>query len=808
MDRYDIVLHNKEDKEEFLHDMEHPCHKSHIPARECECCAKRPTSKVCTFRVTEEEAKQLQNDDRVKFVNISPWDDKHVIIGPDDKIPVPAIIGPEPPPELGDVSPEERYNLSSYINFNVVDDVNIVVVDSAMYSAHPEFDKITYPPPLNKTRGGSRFKSRALDINWFAYNNILGLPTPSQGYNYEEDRNRIDAYHGTHVGTTIAGNINGWAKNSNIFFMSFYDYNDNISVGDYIRAFHNNGLVRGTLPQYILDEHQDLVPVNGVYNRTKPTIVNNSWGYRYDLRHIPINAIERIVYRNTVFNRPRQGWDLDFFVFTLLMSLDRDVNNNWTLWQIPYRVPSIEVEVQEMVDDGIVHVSSAGNNYQRVVRPGHIDYDNHFIFSSAVENDLPWGIRLDGNRLFFNRGASPGCEPSIVVAATASNDRKAGFSNFGNNIDVFAPGVNICAGVQRAPDVRPYDFETVGYPRYNFNDLSNNWELTKLDGTSMATPQVVGVLALAASNSGVIANPADFDQTAALNWLSGEGSIPAVVDPGPRVPGQPREEYWTAIYDSPNRLLHYPYATSELATAKSNSMAYDNNNQKLFYIESDLRLYYLDVSDLQNMPEPQLVANFVSPVSQPGNASYIFDGNGHQFFYFEFNSNILVRVTLTYDSNGVPSVSSTKKITVNNMSLPATGEVGNNTNTFGDIAINITNGLLYASTSRGRIYRLSVLDRHNFSGQNNTFTEIKASPGNDKTAGFQLAYDAGNNVLYGHNYKTGNWYKINTSNGNLTAISIPSSGKYRDLAGSSNIIYGINENGDLDILNMKFLLPS
>lgn len=807
MDRYDIVLHNKEDKEEFLHDMEHPCHKSSVPTRECECCAKRLTSKNCTFRITEEEAKQLQNDSRVKSINISPWDDQHVVVGPADSLPPPAIIGPDPPPELGDISAEDRYNLSSYINFNVVDDANIIIVDTAMYFAHPEFDKITYPPPLNRLRGGSRFKSRGIEIDWFAYDSILGN-RHSGAYSYAQHRSRQDAYHGVHVGTTVAGNINGWAKNSNLFFMSFYDYRNNISVGDYIRAFHANGLVQGTLPQSVLDEYQDIVPVNGVYNRTKPTIVTNSWGYQYDLNHIPINGIERIVYRNSVFDRPRQGWDVNFFVFTLLMPLNIDNNNNFTLYYVPFRVPSIETEVQEMVDDGIVHISAAMNTYQRVVRPGHIDYDNHFIFSSAVENDLPFGIRSNGNRLFFNRGTSPGCEPSIVVGATSSDDRKAVFSNFGNNVDIFAPGSNICAGVQRAPDARPYDFDTVGYPRYDFNDLSTNWQLAKLDGTSMATPQVAGVLALAASNSGVIANSADFDQTAALNWLTGDGSISSVVDPGPRVPGQPASEYWTAIYDSPNRLLHYPYATSELATAKSNSMAYDHNHQTLFYIESDLKLYYLDVSDLQNMPSPQLVANFTSPVSQPGNASYVFDGNGHQFFYFEFNSNILVRVTLSYDSNGVPSVSATKKITVNNMSLPATGEVGNNTNTFGDIAINTNNGLLYACTSRGRIYRLSVLERHLWSGVNNTFAEIKASPGNDKTAGFQLAYDADNNILYGHNYKTGNWYKINTSNGNLTAISIPSSGKYRDLAGSSNIIYGINENGDLDILNMKFLLPS
>ena len=76
----------------------------------------------------------------------------------------------------------------------------------------------------------------------------------------------------------------------------------------------------------------------------------------------------------------------------------------------------------------------------------------------------------------------PGVYPEVVsVAATDQRDRRATFSNFGTNVDVAAPGVNIYS---------------------SFPDDS----YTFLDGTSMASPHVAGLAALIWSRNITLTN--------------------------------------------------------------------------------------------------------------------------------------------------------------------------------------------------------------------------------------------------------------------------------------------------------------
>ncbi len=82
-----------------------------------------------------------------------------------------------------------------------------------------------------------------------------------------------------------------------------------------------------------------------------------------------------------------------------------------------------------------------------------------------------------GNGGTAGADAPANCQNVIGVAATDSSDAKASFSNFGSEVDVAAPGVNIWSTVN--PDIN-------GGTLYR-GDFS---------GTSMATPHVSGVLAL------------------------------------------------------------------------------------------------------------------------------------------------------------------------------------------------------------------------------------------------------------------------------------------------------------------------
>jgi subtilisin family serine protease len=71
--------------------------------------------------------------------------------------------------------------------------------------------------------------------------------------------------------------------------------------------------------------------------------------------------------------------------------------------------------------------------------------------------------------------SSPAREPSsITVGATVSNDYRASYSNYGSCVDIFAPGTGITSA-------------------WNTSATSTN----KISGTSMATPHVAGVAALA-----------------------------------------------------------------------------------------------------------------------------------------------------------------------------------------------------------------------------------------------------------------------------------------------------------------------
>jgi thermitase len=76
-----------------------------------------------------------------------------------------------------------------------------------------------------------------------------------------------------------------------------------------------------------------------------------------------------------------------------------------------------------------------------------------------------------------NSSMFPGNCPNVVaVAATDSNDARASFSNYGSNVDIAAPGVDILS-----------------------SDYLGNY--IKMSGTSMATPFVSGLMALVWSTS-------------------------------------------------------------------------------------------------------------------------------------------------------------------------------------------------------------------------------------------------------------------------------------------------------------------
>jgi subtilisin family serine protease len=99
---------------------------------------------------------------------------------------------------------------------------------------------------------------------------------------------------------------------------------------------------------------------------------------------------------------------------------------------------------------------------------------------NAISNDIVAVFAAGNqNRNTDIRPTYPSVYPEVIsVAALDQNDHKATFSNFGTNVDVSAPGVNIWSTMRGPAGVGSYGFK---------------------QGTSMAVPHVSGVAALVCS---------------------------------------------------------------------------------------------------------------------------------------------------------------------------------------------------------------------------------------------------------------------------------------------------------------------
>lgn len=163
--------------------------------------------------------------------------------------------------------------------------------------------------------------------------------------------------------------------------------------------------------------------------------------------------------------------------------------NNWGFisgQRIPARVSALDADLEDAYDEGIIMVGAAGNGRWKHCLPSDPDWNNTF----EMANRYPASVV---NPYYYMRGTSPTANdttanggfdlPAICVGSidTIQIDQKVLYSDCGTGVDIWAPGTYIMSVLPSG----------VSDPR------NASYYLGKYSGTSMASPQVCGVLACA-----------------------------------------------------------------------------------------------------------------------------------------------------------------------------------------------------------------------------------------------------------------------------------------------------------------------
>ena len=348
------------------------------------------------------------------------------------------------------VSGDYEYNLDG-------SGVDVVIHDSGLHVDHPEF---------NDADGNSRVQQ----INWYTESGVSG----TQNANHYRDNHG----HGTHVAGTVAGKTYGWAKNARIYSIkvSGLEGTGDSSTGipitdcfDVIKGWHNNK------------------PIDPVTGHKRPTIVNMSWGYGSTNTFGPYDGY----YRGTqwTYDNNNSGVAINF-----ASSEDMQQRTGLPLWnsfsggqlvrKLNTRITSVDNDVQELIDAGIHVCIASGNRNLTIDVSGGPDYDNSYRVN-------PYGS--PGGYIYYCRGSSPFSTDAFMVgnsdSATNSNDdleQRASSSNHGPGVDIYAPGTKIMSSCSNT--------NAIGGQDYN---IDSSYKQANISGTSMASPQVCGVGALA-----------------------------------------------------------------------------------------------------------------------------------------------------------------------------------------------------------------------------------------------------------------------------------------------------------------------
>ena len=486
-----------------------------VPDHSVDIVNNRPGStRSCHYSLTDQEAATLQDDPRVYSVEIPPDQRTDIEIG---FRTVQTGNFTKTYTSTGNfknwglrrcISYTDPYNggLSAPGNYNYAYDgtgVDIVIQDSGIEVTHPEFTD-----PLGS--------NRVEQINWYTES---GLPGTQSANHYRD----FDG-HGTHVAGIAAGKTFGWGKNSRIYSLKVRGLE---GAGD---LDPSSGLGSGIAISDCFDViklwhlNKPIDPVLGV---KRPTIVNMSWGYSTAYLNITGGN-----YRGTPWVGTSRR--TDYGMIGRVSGATRRGN---------IRVGSVDTDIAELLAAGVIVVIAAGNNFEKIDVSAGSDYNNY------------WTSSTSGN-IYYHRGSSPYSDNSIVVGSIAETtgyvtEIKSSFSNQGPGVTVSAPGSYIMSATS----------QTNAYSGVAYSENAA-FKQVNISGTSMASPQVAGVISLYLQQNPT-ATPAQVKSWLTSTTIVGQDRIYSTgLD----------DDYTNqeSIWGGNQNYLYWPFSTLEISTRISN----------------------------------------------------------------------------------------------------------------------------------------------------------------------------------------------------------------------------------------------
>lgn len=544
---YVVTLKNYACQDNFYDEMEHLGTRGHVPNRSVECLDRMKLCRSTRYCMTAVEAQQLSQDPRVESVQLNPdslgvrvqplnsqfsndWDKSASVTNTMKNWALLRMWNREQRPNWG--SNGDPTQSATITTTSQGYNVDCVVFDGNLLPGHPEY-------AVNPDGTGG---SRVQQLNWFQWNpEVTGDPAGVYDYTAGTTDNNG---HGMHVAGIMCGNTQGWARSSNIYNISPYGDQNNgtrnpsiVDMVNYIRYWHNN--------------IKTVNPATGVRN---PTIVNMSFGTNGNA--FPFNAgsvvIDQIYYQPTDTTTPYPATPP-----AGQTALQATYNGNWSvedfynggvqiykeyadlygvaLFFFTVQNAALEAAIMDGASEGIIWVAAAGNQYNEAGYVNTSDRYGNFIRNGP------------GNPFFHNRLGSPanahtgtfGSEAYRQIGVvgnlgTQVNEQLSLTTSAGSKLTAWAPGENIMSSYNSGvPDPRNASFF-----------------LQKQTGTSMASPQISGVLACVAEQYPLMTQQ---DANQWMSYYSQADIIPDLAGPYPPGPVQ-----YFGLREAPNQFgLYY-----------------------------------------------------------------------------------------------------------------------------------------------------------------------------------------------------------------------------------------------------------